>query len=222
MSDETIKYDILSTEMVGGEIRCKLGDSASNTGFVDDAAIWGVDGFYSRPADPDENGACMGVYAQDGNTRRIIATKDNRIVTLYGEIEPGDRAIVAHNGTVALFKANGDINLVTFNQQQNDALMMVDISGRTGTITQMVGGVAGSSLYAQTWDEIKMTAGGSTFALNQFGVSVSGNWFSCNTAGGNLGMTAPGVAPVPPANSILYGVTGTTGAPAAFWTVSSA
>lgn len=215
------KYDVLSTEIVNGEIRCKLGDSASNVGYVQDATFWGVDGFYSRPADPDDDGACMAVYVAHGNTRRIVATKDNRIVTLYGEIEPGDRAIVSHNGTCVLVKANGKVSVVTFNQQENDALMMFEVSGKDGIISSMVGGVANSSLVTQTASEWSVAAGGSGIAVNQAGVTINGNWFSCNTGGGNLG-TIGGVAiPPAPAQSIIIGVSGQTGTPAPFWTVSS-
>ena len=81
-----------------GEIRANLGDATKGTGIDRSVPFWGIDGFISRPADPDANGAAQYLYFCDGNQRYAIGSRDRRF---YSQLEPiavGDRMIHAPSG----------------------------------------------------------------------------------------------------------------------------
>jgi hypothetical protein len=87
-----------STLASNGEIRFNLGDSTKGTGIDAGVPFWGTDGFLSRPADPDANGAAQIFFVNDGNLRRCIGSRDRRYLAQAGTIDPGDRSIYTPTG----------------------------------------------------------------------------------------------------------------------------
>lgn len=224
MPTETlIKVDIVSTVTEGGEIRCNVGHGDAGT--VPDVTMWGIDGFISRPNDADADGACMGLYAAQGNQRRIIATKDNRQNAKLGDFAEGDRGIVtATDARLLLKKANSSIQMVTLNGGESGSLMLCQLNGDKGEFVVMVGGSNGAKVAQIKIKPDKMflgVSGGGSITIDMGGVTIGGSHFSCNTKGGNLGTLGP-AAPIAPAQSIMLGVTGMAATPAPFWTVSNA
>lgn len=217
-----IKLDILSSEQRGGELRVSLGDKSLEEGAIGDATLWGIDGFYSRPLDPDDRGACMGLFLFEGNNRRVFATKDNRITAKYGDLSPGDRAIVTDGDARIIVKRDGDsVSVVTKNHADNDELMIQQLNGDSGEFVIMIGGAKGTAMLKIKSGTIALVAGGSSLMVDEDGVTINGKRFNCNTGGGNLGTIGP-VAPQQVANSLLYGPMGQTGVAAPNWVVSPA
>jgi hypothetical protein len=85
----------------------------------------------------------------------------------------------------------------------------------------MVGSDTGTAMIKIKNNTIVLAVDGASLMISREGVTISGPHFACNTGGGNLGTIGP-LAPVAPVNSIIYGVTGNTGAPASHWVVSPA
>jgi hypothetical protein len=222
-SETLIKVDIVSTVTEGGEIRANLGQGEAGT--VPDATIWGIDGFVSRPNDADADGACMGLYASQGNQRRIIATKDNRYGDKLGEFSEGDRGIItATDARLLLKKSNSSIQMVTLNNGEAGSIMLCQLNGQRGEYVVMVGSDNGAKVAQIKVKSDKMflgVSGGGSVLIDMQGVTIGGSHFAANTKSGNLGTLGP-VAPVAPAQSIMLGVTGMAATPAPFWTVSNA
>lgn len=212
--------DILQTTAEDGEVRCNLGDSRDGTGYVNSAAVWGLDGFFSRPNNPTADGAAQGLYVVDGNQVRVVASRDNRFAAQTGALQPGDRAIVTDGPARILLKqAKAVVNLYTENAKDNGSSMMVDVNGDLGSIKLVCGG----SVFEITKDSITMMTSGQGFAITDKGVSVWGKHFACNTGSGNFGLvvpTPPYMAPVAPAMSVLVGPTGLGAAPSTTWTMT--
>lgn len=220
-NNETLqKLEVVSTTLEGGELRANLGQG--DTGTVPDASFWGTDGFISRPNDKDEDGACLALFATQGNARRVIATKDNRTNDKYGELAPGDRAIVTSTDARVLVKrANSSVTLLTLNN--GEELMLQQLNGEKGDYTLLIGGPGGKCAQIKVKAD-KMflgVSGGGSILIDENGVTIGGKHFACNTKGGNLGTIGP-AAPVAPAQSIMLGVTGMAASPAPFWVVSNA
>lgn len=208
--------DILQTTSEDGEVRCNLGDSRDGTGFVNSAAVWGLDGFISRPNDPTADGAAQGLYVVDGNQVRVVASRDNRFAAQVGALQPGDRAIVT----------DGDARI--FVKQEDNAVILYTVSAKKqGNMMVRLGGSDGKlSLFCDSaWieisdEEIVLSVAGSQLKLDKTGVQIIGPHFHCDTGGGHLGTLGFGVAPPVGVRSILVGPTALAGAPSAGWTVA--
>jgi len=215
--------DILASTSDGGEVLVNLGDTRDNSGIAAEAPMWGVDGFVSRPNDPDEAGACEALYVVDGDEKRVVATRDMRFAEQVGTLQPGDRAIFTDGEPRLLVKkAKNSIVLYTLNVPA-DLSMMVELNGEEGTLKLINGG----SWIEIAADRVTIGADGgkATLTVDASGVSLVGAHFAANTGGGNLGVLAapplvPPVPPVPVANSILLGPTGMAGVPSSKWVVS--
>jgi hypothetical protein len=96
-----------STLAANGEIRVNLGDSATGSGIDRSVPFWGTDGFLSRPADPDANGAAQFVFFVDGNQRFAIGSRDRRSLMEAGTLDPGDRVVYTPSG-VRIFADNSE------------------------------------------------------------------------------------------------------------------
>jgi hypothetical protein len=217
-----LKLDILSSELRGNELRVSLGDRSLEEGAIGDATLWGIDGFYSRPLDPDDRGACMGLFLFEGNNRRVFATKDNRITAKYGDISPGDRAIVTDGDARIIVKLEGDsVSIVTKNHADNDELMIQQLSGDSGEFVVMIGGTKGTAMLKIKSGAIALVAGGSSLMVDEDGVTINGKRLNANVGGGNLGTVGP-MTPQMVVNSLLYGPMGQTGVAAPNWVVSPA
>lgn len=192
MSDSISMADIVATEVEDGVVRATLGDSTDGSGIDREVAQWGVDGFISRPCDPDQDGAAQALFVTDGQEKRIIGTRDYRYADKVGELGPGDRAIVsACDAQLVLKRSEGALVL-----RAGDATVEI----KPGSITLGI-------------------EGGGTLRIDAEGVHVSGTRFAANTTFGNLGVIG-GLPPVAPANSVVFGPSGQTGAPSATWTVA--
>ena len=183
--------DVLASEAEDGEIRCNLGDSVTGIGISAATTTWGVDGFISRPNDPNDDGAARAIYVQDGHQKRIIAMADRRYDEKVGSLEPGDRAIVSNSEARLFLKRLRDaITLYTANDTDSGSAMMVALDGKDG---QMLLTVSGTFIKI-TKDEIVLGVnGGASITLSQNGVTITGQAFTCATSQGTLGML-PGLS----------------------------
>lgn len=201
----TFVSDILATSSTDGEVRCNVGDQVTGTGVGAEVPIWGVDGFVSRPNDPSEAGAAMGIYIVDGDQKRIIASRDNRFTNQAGALQPGDRAIVSDcDASVLLKKATNSVTLYTTNETDDDKAMIIDLGGQAGIIQ-----ILNSGAFIQIEkDKITLAVnGGGGIVIDSTGVQTTGPSFVAKSSSVVLGVSVV----VPGVNSALYGVTGIMG-----------
>lgn len=186
-------------------MRVNLGDAGTNAGLYASAGWWGVDGFVSRPNDPSGGQACQAVFYQDGNERRVIASRDNRFANNVGALQPGDRAIVSDcDARFFLKKENNELTLYTVNEDDDDSSMIVDLNGKNGAIT-----IVNSDCFINiTKDEITLGVnGGGSLIIDKEGVHIAGSKFVAGCASVALGLGAS------PATTALYGPAGVSGVP---------
>lgn len=218
-ADNTVmNADVTASSMENGDVRVNLGDSLTNEGEAAESPWWcNGDGFVSRPNDPDDDGACEAIYKRHGNQKVCIAARDARYSEKAGELQPGDRAIVSRGEARFLLKAETDsVTLYTADQTNNDASMMVNLDGSTGTALLVVG-----RTYIEMKDgKLVLSNGQASIVLDGANIQVFGSHTALNTKSGNLGVV--GVAPPPPgASSLIAGVSGMAGIPSPGWTVST-
>ena len=203
-------------------MRLKLGYVSSGDGIDATAIAWGPDGFISRPNDQDGTKAARAFYLRDANRKYVLSVSDNRYSLQVGDLLPGDRAIVTNGEARFLMKQASDaISLYTVNQK-TDQSMMVSLDGQAGELNLLNGkAYITSGIDAQNKAYIAIgVAGGACITLYEDGeCKVDGARLNCKTAGGNLGLIPPDVAPVAPAQSILYGPSGMAGVPSVNWTI---
>lgn len=217
--------DVLASEVTDGEVRVNLGfqeDVATGgKGVAQSAPVWGVDGFFSVPNDPDKNGACMATYVQDGDERRVLATRDNRFSAQTGDFAPGDRGIVSKGEQRLLLKQDvASVVMYTVNQKV-DLSQLVSVNGKDG-ITLLLNGRSYIQMESESISLVVLgDTGVGSITITPDGVEIVGAKFACNTAGGNLGTVGAGIPPPPGANSILKGPVGVAGTPSAMWTVGT-
>jgi hypothetical protein len=96
--DQTDSDVVASTTATNGEIRANLGDSTTGSGIDRSVPFWGIDGFLSRPLNPDADGAAQYLFYCDGNQRYAIGSRDRRFFTGLETIDVGDRMIYAPSG----------------------------------------------------------------------------------------------------------------------------
>ena len=176
--------DIISFEVVDGEIRAKIGDALTNLGIDQDVALWGTSGFYSAPDVPTPGlGAPQCLFVYDGNQKRVLATRDNRHASLVGEMKEGDRTIVSGDARIFMKKAEKQVTLYT----EGDNSMLVNLDGANNSLMLMNGG----SFIEITPDKVQIGVnGGGIIEVNADGITFMGGTFACNTAGGVFGITA--------------------------------
>lgn len=208
--------DILASDSLDGEVRVNVGDKLTGDSWVTNAPVWGIDGFFSRPNDTDEDGAAMAYAINDGERWRVVATRDNRFASKVGEMQPGDRMIVSVGEARFLLKAETDtISLYTANQTDGDSSMMVSLNGETGQILLANGG----SFFEMKKDGWTISGGGVSMSASGGALQVCGKHTALNTKTGNLGALGPVVTP-PGVGSLLAGVSGPTATPSVSWTIA--
>lgn len=192
------------------EVRLNLGDARANTGIAANVGYWGLDGFISRPNDSGnsgpEDGACQALYLQDGNNKKVIATRDNRFTEFVAELAPGDRAIVSNcQARFFLKKERAGLTLFTKDLKPGSPTegegMMIDLSGKDGAIT-----ITGAGC-VMTMAEKKITIGvqgGPVLEIDENGFTFSGVYMAINTKGGHLGEAGRANPPLAPLNTIMY------------------
>lgn len=205
--------DILTSALDdSGEVRLNLGDALTGEGISNDSSYWGIDGFVSRPNDATSTGAAQALYMVDGHQKRVLASRDNRWITGYGQLAAGDRAIVSDcEAKFLLKKDRSAVTLYTTNEQDDNNSMMVDVDGKNGIITIINAG----SVLRMTKDEIVLavSGGNASITLNGDGaVQITGKSFWAATSGVCLG-TVGGAPPIPGVMSALIGPVGLAGVP---------
>lgn len=222
--------DVIASNALNGDVRLNLGTyqliSSEDTGGVcqqPDIPIFGVDGFLSRPNDPDVNGCSQAYYVKHDNQVVVIGSRDQRQMQEAGEdksFSPGDRAIVTKGPARVMIKQASDtVSLYTESRPDSvepAATMMVTLDGEGG----MISIICGKSWINIDNDEIHMSAGGTEFLIDKDGVQITGQNFTCNTAGGTLGTIGGLIPPVKIAQAILCGPAGMAGIPAVNWTIN--
>jgi len=211
--------DVLSSEVEGGEVRVDLGDNRDGETLTEGAQYWGVDGFYSMPATPDEAGCAQALFMVDGNARRCIGSRDMRTVNKYGSLQPGDRAIISTGD--ARFVLKNEANSLTMYTEMGPEgdrnAVMVDIRGDSAGGTVIIKCGAGAFTMKQPAPGVpaEITIGNGLGGISidsAGGVKINGT--SLRLSGGIVligGLS--GEAPLPGVNSALVGATGVTGVP---------
>ncbi|MGK3981303.1 hypothetical protein WMF38_57430 [Sorangium sp. So ce118] len=211
--------DVLGSTAENGDVRVNLGDSLTNEGEAADSPWWGNgNAFISRPADPDDSGACEAIYTRHGNQRVVTVCRDARYAEKAGSLEPGDAAIVGPGDARLLCKAaTHTIALFSQDKGNSDESMMVSVDGDKGTILLMVG----SAYIELKKGKIVLNNGQASIVLDGANIQIFGSHTALNTKTGNLGVV--GVVPPPiGVSSITAGVSGMTAIPSPGWTVSTA
>jgi hypothetical protein len=210
--------DVLGSSAENGDVRVNLGDSTTNEGEGADCPWWAAgNSFVSRPADPDDDGACETIYTRQGNQRVVTACRDARYAEKAGELQPGDAAIVGPGDARLLCKAaTHTIALYTQDKTNGDESMMASLDGENGTALLMVG----STYIELKKGKLVLSNGQASIVLDGANIQIFGSHTALNTKTGNLGT----VGPVPPptgVSSITAGVSGMTAIPSPGWTVST-
>lgn len=219
MNGDASVSDVMRSDVHAGEVRLNLGDTATAEGYDTEIAQWGVDGFVSRPNDPDALGAAQALYLFEGAEKRVIGTRDNRWASKAGELAAGDRAIVT-NAAARVFLKRATNSVSIYTESADGDPILFDVNGGKGNLTILAAGGAGNAVIQVAPGEIKLAiSGGGAIVINDKGVHVFGAHFGCNTAGGNFGVIGA-VAPPPGINSVLTGVSGPTAAPNSHWTMA--
>lgn len=219
--DVLIEGDILTSDRDddSGELRINIGDSLTGEGETIGASLWAADGFFGRPVDADERGACRVLYHVEGNQQRGVATKDNRFVGAYFELEPGDRAIVT-DGSARFFikKATHQIALYTEGGGDSSKPMQINLNGEAGTVDISTSDGSNVAQIQMKPDEINIVGGGCCINMKDGKLMLFADFIGINAGKGNLGVIAGAVPP--PTSAILYGVAGISGLPSSNWTVA--
>lgn len=203
--------DVVLSTATDGEVRVNVGDvlQEDESGFGQDVALWGVPGFIGMPDQPDDNGAAQVLYIVDGQKKIGVAARDNRIAEKAGNLQPGDRAVLASCAARILLKAaTSSVTLFTENEQDNDLAQMIDLRGSTG-VTLLLNG---NCIVQQKTDELVIAINdGATFTMNADGFQFTGAKFNVACSTVTLGILPGGIPPQPGINSAIYGPAGQVG-----------
>jgi hypothetical protein len=215
-----VVQDVLGSEVVGGEVRVKVGDKAENKGTGANCSVWGPDGFYACPNDPDDDGAAMAAWLVDGLKKRVIGMRDNRNAPKVGNMQPGDRMIVSRGEARFLLKADTDaISIYTKNQNAPEAesSIVITADGAAGTC-QLINGKSFVSLER---DKLLIGCGSAVLEMSADGsVRLLGSTVWVGGGSTLLGVLPGGQAPVPGINSALIGPSALAGIPSSTVTVA--
>lgn len=199
--------DVVGVDIVDSEARLRLGDAVREEGWAKDVPMFGLAGFVSAPLPPENGESAQALYVRSGNRLRVIGTRDNRIATKAGSLQPGDSAIFCDNEARLLLKRDTDtISMYSVNQS-TDQSMLAAVNGADGVIS-LVNGEAFIEIGA---DYIALgVKDGCTVKIGKDSVDVFGNAFQAATNQVFLAWQAPGtVMPPPvPTNAVAVGVAG--------------
>ena len=194
-----------STIASDGQVRVNIGDAFTGKGFAADAPLWGLDGFVSRPNDPDADGAAQVLYLVDGDNKRAFASRDNRWASKAGNLAPGDRAIVSNcDARMFVKKERNAVTLYTVNEKDDGHSMLVDLAGKDGNLIIL----NGSAQIRMTKDSITLgVSGGGAIVIDKDGVQVLGAQAAINCSTVTIGLMG-GAPPPPGSSSACVGPTG--------------
>lgn len=188
-----------STLASNGEIRANIGDANRGSGIDSNVPFWGTDGFLSRPADADSNGAAQFLFFADGNQRFAIGSRDRRRLSGLPRLDPGDRLIYAANGMYVHLDASED--RFVFATAGGSTMRFSD----DGFVVDLVGGAEMSFTNTAYEVEIPTAPLPSSILLNAAGLVVTaknlsqqinldaGSWVTLGLNGGTLRPTIPNV-----------------------------
>jgi hypothetical protein len=160
--------DILLSLVEGGEVRVNIGDAPTGKGYGASIGYWGVDGFLSRPNAPTAAGNAQGWYVTEGQSRRVIASRDTRFVGPFSGLGEGDRAIVSDcDAGLHLDRAANLIKL-----QSNEAMITVDGANDKVVITKGLATITLSTVGAL--DTITLKVGSTEMNITVAGVDITG------------------------------------------------
>jgi hypothetical protein len=127
--------DILHASTESGDPRVNIGEQSTGAGFGADTAVWGSGpAFVSVPNAPSSGGAAQGLVDVEGNSTRVVASRDNRFVGKAGALAAGDAAIVTDsNACLRLVAAADKLEL-------KSTSMGVELAGQAGMVTISQGG----------------------------------------------------------------------------------
>lgn len=216
-----IGKDILSSTLSStGVLLAQIGDSISGVAESDNLEIWQHAGFASRPAVPTQGkSSCQAVILQQADHDLIIATRDTRGTTIYGQLKDGEACVYAPGamGRV-LFKKDGSVTRYTTDDNTDSGTSISDRLGPDGwTVTTPWGTVSltaqGFTLSVEGGGAITITPEGvANFIATQVAMhgqlaAVSGKLMT--VIGPNVVPSVPGA---PGLNSAHYGPTPTAAA----------
>ncbi len=188
--------DILATRADTGEVRATLGNAATGRGYLQEAAVYGPDGFVSRPLPPTDGECAQALYAKLGHHTAVIGSRDNRHADKVGTMDDGDRMIVSGGEARIMVKYGRDaINLYTVNQGV-DQSMMIDLDGAAGLTT-----ISNGKAYVTMREDKLVLAvnGGGSITIDKGGIKLIGG--SIDVLGGfvrlgDQGGGSPGMVPM--------------------------
>jgi hypothetical protein len=178
--------DVLGSSVDGGEVRLNLGfyqGTSEDLGIGAASPMWSQAGFASRPADPGSGGAAMALWLQDGDQRRVLATRDNRRVEKVGDLKPGGVAIFSSgtsNSFVTLDGENGTISIYSPYAYSSDVpgkAHLIALNTESGNESISIVHGEGHSILMTTSGSLvlKNKAGDAYIEINDGGIVLNGN-----------------------------------------------
>jgi hypothetical protein len=132
---ELFVADVLLASTESGDPRVNIGEQATGQGFGADTAVWGSGpAFVSVPNPPSDDGTAQALVGVEGNSSRVLASRDNRYVGAAGALAPGDAAIVSNSDACLRLVSADD----TLELKSTD--MAITLDGAAGTVTVAKGG----------------------------------------------------------------------------------
>jgi hypothetical protein len=199
-------FDVLFSDAENGEPRVNVGDDNDGGGRAAGLGMWGVAGFVSMPDAPDGDGAAQVITIQDGQQKRVIASRDNRWSSRAGALAPGDRAIVSSSkARFILKKATDLIALITENAKDGGYSQMLALDGASGENTILNSGC----VVKQTKDSFTIAIdGGPSFVMNKEGVTITAANIWIAGGGVQVGVMPGNLPPPPVTNSAAISAAG--------------
>lgn len=200
------KRDILLSTSRSGEIILNVGEVINGVGYGADVSMWGTAYFVSMPDVPSDGGAAQALVLVDGQTKRVIATRDNRAIAKVGTMVAGDSAQLSGGpGRVLIKKEGGVVSM--YSEMEDGTSMVISIDPPNGQIF-----LGNGQSYIEIKDgEINISVGAHMISLTQDMIVAFGKTFQTATSATCLGFTPTSVPPAPSTNNVIVGASGAAG-----------
>lgn len=187
-----------STLAANGEIRLNLGNSSTGSGVDRNVPFWGIDGFLSRPLDPDANGAGQAFFICDGNQRYAIGTRDRRDISIVGTMDVGDRVIYTASGVRIHVKDADESVTVTVPGGASMYLAFDEwrVTLGSGAQIELTDTGFNVSLPTAIPTEFTLDSSGAVISTKNLGQTINLDTLTLVTLGLNIGGIRPGVPTV--------------------------
>lgn len=160
-----IGFDVMAVvlDKVTHAIVAQIGDSTNAVVDSDRAEWWQHTGFASMPAAPTQGAAsCQGIAIKHSDRDMVIASRDLRAASIYGNLKPGETCVYAATGAArTLYKANGSV--VDYTTSDNTA---------GGTSISAALSPTGYSLVTP-WGAITINSNGITLTAGQASLTLT-------------------------------------------------